>query len=101
MDSTGIEFRGDGEWQARKNGVQSRCQWRKLQLTIDAATSEIPAVEFTLNRDGNSPVQPDLLEQISVDENINTLTDQCCLRRKALSYNDPSTRGGADHANPK
>ena len=28
VDSTGIKFLGDGEWQARKHGVQGRRQWR-------------------------------------------------------------------------
>ena len=27
VDSTGIKFLGDGEWQARKQGVQGRRQW--------------------------------------------------------------------------
>ncbi|MBL3576307.1 IS5 family transposase, partial [Rhodovulum sulfidophilum] len=30
VDSTGIRFLGDGEWQARKHGVQGSRQWRKL-----------------------------------------------------------------------
>ena len=41
---------------------------------MDTATSDIRAVEFTPSRDGDSPVLPDLLEQISVDENISTVT---------------------------
>ena len=32
VDSTGIRFLGDGEWQARKHGVQGRRQWRKVHL---------------------------------------------------------------------
>ncbi|MBK0329766.1 IS5 family transposase [Rhodobacteraceae bacterium F11138] len=32
VDSTGIKFLGDGEWQARKHGVQGRRQWRKVHL---------------------------------------------------------------------
>ena len=28
VDSTGIKFLGDGEWQARKHGVQGRRRWR-------------------------------------------------------------------------
>ena len=41
---------------------------------MDTATSDIRAVEFTPSRDGDSPVLPDLLKQISVDENISTVT---------------------------
>ena len=42
VDSTGIEFLGDGEWQARKHGPQRRRQWRKVHLAMDAATSPPP-----------------------------------------------------------
>ncbi|MBO6804863.1 MAG: IS5 family transposase, partial [Thalassospira sp.] len=45
VDSTGIKFLGDGEWQARKHGVQGRRQWRKVHLAMDPATSDIRAVE--------------------------------------------------------
>lgn len=86
VDSTGIKFLGDGEWQARKHGVQgprarhcprtngaqgSRC---KVHLAMDTATSDIRAVAFTLSRDGDSPVLPDLLGQIPDDEDFGTVT---------------------------
>lgn len=74
MDSTGIKFLGDGEWQARKHGVQGRRQWRKVHLAMDASTSDIRAVEFTPSRDGDSPVLPELLDQISKDEEIGSVT---------------------------
>jgi len=32
VDSTGIKFLGDGEWQARKHGVQGRRQWRQRYI---------------------------------------------------------------------
>jgi hypothetical protein len=54
VDSTGIKFLGDGEWQARKHGAQGRRQWRKVHLAMDTATSDIRAVEFTPSRDGDS-----------------------------------------------
>ncbi len=74
VDSTGIKFLGDGEWQARKHGPQGRRQWRKVHLAMDTATSDIRAVEFTPSRDGDSPVLPDLLDQIPEDEPISTVT---------------------------
>jgi IS5 family transposase len=74
VDSTGIKFLGDGEWQARKHGVQGRRQWRKVHLAMDIATSDIRAVEFTPSREGDSPVLPDLLGQIPEDEDIGTVT---------------------------
>lgn len=74
VDSTGIKFLGDDEWQARKHGVQGRRQWRKVHLAMDTATSDIRAVEFTPSREGDSPVLPDLLDQIPDDEDIGTVT---------------------------
>lgn len=83
VDSTGIKFLGDGEWQARKHGSQGRRQWRKVHLAMDPATSDIRAVKFTPSRDDpsrgyaravDSPVLPDLLGQIPGDEQIATVT---------------------------
>ena len=74
VDSTGIKFLGDGEWQARKHGVQGRRQWRKVHLALDTATSDIRAVEFTPSSDGDSPVLPELLDQIPEGEEIGTVT---------------------------
>ena len=74
VDSTGIKFLGDGEWQARKHGVQGRRQWCKVHLAMDTATSDIRAVEFTSSSDGDSPVLPDLLGQIPKGEDIGTVT---------------------------
>jgi len=74
VDSTGIKFLGDGEWQARKHGVQGRRQWRKVHLAMDTATSDIRAVEFTPSSDDDSPVLPELLDQIQEDEEIGSVT---------------------------
>ena len=83
IDSTGIKFLGDGEWQARRHGAQGRRQWRKVHLAMDTATSDIRAVEFTPGRDGDSPILPDLLDQIPEDEDIGTVTAEgaCDTRR--------------------
>jgi len=86
VDSTGIKFLGDGEWQARKHGIQGRRQWRKVHLAMDTATSDILAVEFTHSREGDSPVLPDLLGQIPEDEDIGTVTaDGACDTRRCHS----------------
>ena len=74
VDSTGIKFLGDGEWQTRKHGPQSRRHWRKVHLTMDTATSDIRAVEFTPSSDGDSPILPELLGQIPEDEQIGSVT---------------------------
>lgn len=83
VDSTGIKVLGDGEWQVRKHGTSRRRQWRKVHLAMDTTTSDIRAVEFTPSRDGDSPVLPDLLEQIPEDERIGTVTaDGACDTRR-------------------
>ena len=74
VDRTGITFLGDGEWQARKHGVQGRRQWRKVHLAMGTATSDIRAVEFTPRSDADSPVRPELLDQIPAGEEIGTVT---------------------------
>ena len=84
--STGIKFLGDGEWQARRHGAQGRRQWRKVHLAMHTATSDIRAVEFTPGRDGDSPILPDLLDQIPEDEDIGTVTaDGACDTRRCHS----------------
>ena len=74
VDSTGIKFLGDGEWLARKHGTHRRRQYRKVHLAMDTATGDIRAVEFTSSREGDSPVLPDLLDQIPPEEQIGTVT---------------------------
>lgn len=97
VNSTGIKFLGDGEWQARKHGVQGRRQWRKVHLAMDTATSDIRAVEFTPSREGDSPVLPDLLGQIPQDEDIGTVTADGAYVRRARS---PGARGKESQAKP-
>ena len=109
VDSTGIKFLGDGalswfackplpgnKWQARKHGVQGRRQslpdrrlpaiaerGRKVHLAMDTATSDIRAVESTPSSDGDSPVLPELLDQIPEGEAIGTVTaDGACDTRR-------------------
>ncbi|MBL3598076.1 IS5 family transposase [Rhodovulum sulfidophilum] len=74
VDSTGIKFRGDGEWLARKHGSSRRRQWRKIHIAMDTETGDIRAVEFTSSRQGDSPLLPDLLSQIPEGEEIATVT---------------------------
>ena len=76
------------EWSIRKHGAQGRRQGRKGHLAMDAATSDIRAVEFTPCRDGDSPFVgktvhrtvslssslPERLDQIPGDEEIGIVT---------------------------
>jgi len=70
IDSTGLQFLGEGEWKRKKHGAEYRRQWRKVHLGIDAETLEIRAIEVTGNGVGDAPVLPDLLGQIPPDEVI-------------------------------
>lgn len=74
VDSTGIKFRGDGEWLARKHGASRRRQWRKVHIGMDAQTGDVRAVEFTSSRQGDSPMLPDLLAQLPEHEEIGSVT---------------------------
>src|SRR5699024_6644847 len=73
-DSTGIKFRGDGEWLARKHGPSRRRQWRKVHSTTDIETGDMRAVEFTSSRQGDRPLLPELLSQIPQGEATGTVT---------------------------
>ena len=79
VDSTGIKFSGEGEWQVRKHGASRRRQWRKIHIGIDAETLEVRAVEMTSNRIGDAPVLPDLLAT-----NPSGRTNRQCHRRRHL-----------------
>ncbi|MDB6177446.1 IS5 family transposase [Paracoccus sp. Z330] len=74
VDRTGIRFRGDGEWLARKHGATRRREWRKVHLAMDTATGDIRGVEFTSSRQGDSPILPELLSQIPANETVETVT---------------------------
>lgn len=74
IDSTGIKFRGEGEWKRKKHGAEYRRQWRKVHLGIDAETLEIRAIEVTDNRIGDAPMLPELLCQIPASEAIATVS---------------------------
>ncbi len=41
---------------------------------MDMATGDVRAVEFTPSQTGDSPVLPDLLDQVPPDEQIGTVT---------------------------
>ena len=74
VDSTGIKVEGEGEWHARKHGGSKRRVWRKIHLGIDEQTLEIRAIEVTGNHIGDAPVLPDLLSQISPEQEIGSVT---------------------------
>lgn len=64
IDGTGIKIFGDGEWKTRKHGASKRRTWRKVHLAFDESTSEILALEVTLNDKSDGQMLPDLLDAI-------------------------------------
>ena len=46
LDSTGLKFFGAGEWARAKHG-ETRRSWRKLNISVDPASSEIRTHELT------------------------------------------------------
>src|SRR3974377_2535785 len=43
MDSSGLKVFGEGEWKVRQHGWSKRRTWRKLHLSVDAASGEVQA----------------------------------------------------------
>lgn len=74
VDSTGVKAMGEGEWSCRKHGASRPRQWCKIHLGIDAESLEVRAIEVTGSRVGDGPMLPKLLEQISPNEAISTVT---------------------------
>ncbi len=83
VDSTGIQFLGEGEWKRKKHGAEYRRQWRKVHLGIDAHTLEIRAIEVTDNSVGDAPMLLELLEQIPPDEPIASVSGDGAYDTKA------------------
>ena len=73
IDSAGLKFLGEGEWKRKKHQPEYRRQWRKLHIGIDARTLQIRAVQLTTNNVSDSQVLGDLLDQIPLDEQIDSV----------------------------
>mgnify|MGYP000879981991 CR=1 FL=1 len=82
MDSTGMKFLGEGEWKRKKHGAEYRRQWRKLHIGIDTETIQIRAVQLTANNVSDSQVLEDLLAQIPLDEQIDSVYTEMVLMTK-------------------
>ena len=73
VDSTGLNFLGEGEWKCKKQGPEYCRQLHKLHIGIDAKTLQIRAVQLTTNNVSDSEVLGDLLNQIPSDERIDSV----------------------------
>ena len=64
VDSTGLKVYGAGEWRSDAYRAPKRRTWRKLHLSINAATHEIVAEVLTSRRCDDADLVPSLLAQI-------------------------------------
>lgn len=64
----------EGEWNARKHGGSKRRLWRKIHIGIDEETLEVRAVEVTTSNIGDAPMLPELLNQISPEQDVGSVT---------------------------
>ena len=65
IDSTGLKVFGEGEWKVRSHGKGKRRTWRKLHLSIDAASALITASVITDNSTLDRKEVSNLLDQTS------------------------------------
>lgn len=64
IDSTGLKVFGAGEWRSDAYRHPKRRTWRKLHLSIDAASQEIVAEMLTSQKCDDADLVPELLAQI-------------------------------------
>ena len=65
VDSTGLQVFGAGEWRSEAYRTAKRRTWRKLHLSINAATQEIVAEVLTSKRCDDADLVPELLAQVT------------------------------------
>lgn len=65
IDSTGLKVFGAGEWRSEAYRTPKRRTWRKLHLSINAATQEIVAEVLTSKRSDDADLVPELLDQVA------------------------------------
>ena len=74
IDSTGIKSEGEGECNARKHGGSKRRLWPKIHIGVDEETLEVRAVEVMISNVGDAPMLPELLNQISPEQDVGSVT---------------------------
>ncbi|WP_440589555.1 IS5 family transposase [Pseudoalteromonas luteoviolacea] len=72
VDSTGLKVYGNGEWHTRKHRASTRRPWRKLHLSIDAASHDIVNAKLSMVNMSDGEALGDLLRPLS--RNIDRVT---------------------------
>lgn len=73
VDSTGLKFLGESERKRKKHQPEHGCQWRKLHIGIDLKPSKYVQVQLTANNVSDSQALGGLLDQIPLDEQIDSV----------------------------
>jgi Transposase DDE domain len=66
IDSSGLKVYGEGEWQVRTHGKAKRRTWRKLHISMEAATHHLTAALLTDKDILDRNALPGLLEQTEI-----------------------------------
>lgn len=67
IDSSGLKVYGEGEWQMRTHGKSKRRTWRKLHISMDAATHQVTAALITDKDSLDRNAVADLLKQTAAE----------------------------------
>ena len=111
VDATGVKVYGEGEWKVRQqHGYSKRRTWRKLHFAVDEARLEFVAVTVSTDNFKDSPLLPDLLEQVgnaisqvSAGGDYDTRTCYTALHERGARAVIPPRRGARiwQHANTR
>jgi hypothetical protein len=64
MDSSGLKVYGEGEWKVRQHGWSKRRTWRKMHLSVDAASGEVQAAMLSTASVSDGEMVEPLLAQM-------------------------------------
>ena len=92
IDSTGIKVEDEGAWNVHKHGGAKRRVWCKVHRGIDAQTPEIRAVEVTSSDVGDAPMLPELLAQITADQDSASVMGGQRLRHPKVPWSHRRSR---------
>jgi transposase len=67
IDSSGLKVFGEGEWKVRTHGADYQRTWRKLHISMDAASQQITAALITDNKTLDRKALPLLLNQTGAE----------------------------------
>ena len=70
IDSTGLKVYGEGEWKVRVHGADKRRTWRKLHISMDAATHHVTAALLTDKDALDRNTLPALLQQTAAEFHV-------------------------------